>query len=375
MIALVFEQITGLPDIIRGSSDPNETVAAQQAKSHWVTIRVADKQADVQRFCRDIVGKTAEILFEPGFFSDETLSLMAGVAQFSPEDQELWPQALALLRNDRMRTFRVDIETDSTIASDEMADRQARTEFMGVVTQLFGQVANVVQFSPDLMKPMLESALFAARAFRAGRSLEGAFEQAIDKIIDQQSQPPAPPPPDYEAQRVQIEMQDSQTRAMAEQSRAQAEQAKLQIEQGKLQLGMQELQVDAQDKQAKLQVEIQKLQLQAQTLMSEEKGKEFDLQLEKFKEDFKQFAEMQRLELEKYETVLSEREKMIEEARLKQEQMIESVRILADKQPQQSQSMPNITIVNEDGEREVELGRDALGTLRGRSRKVKKPQV
>lgn len=366
LITLVFEHITGIPDILRGASDPNETLGAQQQKSHWASVRVTEKQQDVQRFCREIVGKVAEILFEPGLFSDQILSEMAGVAQFSPEDQALWPDALALLRNDRLRTFRVEIETDSTIAQDEAEDRAARTEFMGVVTQLFGQVANVVQFSPDLMKPMLESALFAARAFRAGRSLEGAFEQAIDKLIDQQNQPPPEPPPDYEMQKLQLEGQKLQ-------QSGQVEQMKMQVEQAKLQLGMQELQVDAQDKQAKIQVEIQKLQLESQKIMSEEQRTQFDAQLEKFKEDFKQFAEMQRLELEKYETVLSEREKMIEEARLKQEQMIESVKLMASREPvAATQSMPNITIVNEDGEKEVELARDAMGTLRGRSRKVKR---
>lgn len=363
-LGLIFEQIIGLPDIVRGFSDPNETAAAQQKKSHWTVIRVAEKQADVQRFCREIVGKVAEIMFEPGLFSDETLALMAGAGQFSEEDQQLWPQALGLLRDDRLRTFRVDIETDSTIAADEEADKASRTEFMGVVTQLFGQVQSVVQFSPDLMKPMLESALFAARAFRAGRSLEGAFEQAIDRIVDQQKQPPPPPPPDYEMQKLQLQGQELQMRG-------QMESGKLQIEQGKLQVSMQELQVDAQDRQAKLQLELQKLQIEAQKIMSEEKRGDFESQLEKFKEDFKQFAEMQRLEIEKYETVLSEREKLIEEARLKQEQMLRSAEILAAKQPAQ-QAPPNITIVNDDGEKDITLSRDAMGGLVGRSRKVKR---
>jgi hypothetical protein len=367
-ISLIFEQIVGLPDIVRGFSDPNETAAAQQKKSHWTVVRVAEKQQDVQRFCRDIVGITAEIMFEPGLFSDETLSLMAGAEQFSPEDQALWPEALAMLRNDRLRTFRVDIETDSTIAADQELDKQSRTEFIGAITQLFGQVQSVVQFSPELMKPMLESALFAARAFKAGRALEGAFEQAIDRIVEQQKQPPPPPPPDYEMQKLQLESQGLQLKA--------------QEAQGKAQLEMQKLQLEAEDKRAKIDIEMQKMQLEMRRIMSDEQRDSFDARLEEFKEQFNQWAESQRLqlqqmtesqrlELEKAATILQEREKLIEEARLKQEQMLRSAELLAAKQPAQ-QAAPNITIVNDDGEKEVLLSRDAMGGLVGRTRRVKR---
>lgn len=363
-LSLIFEQIIGLPDIIRGSSDPNETVEAQQQKGRWATIRVSDKQADVQRFCREIVSKMAEIIFEPGLFTDKTISLMAGVDQFSDEDKALWPEALALLRNDRLRTFRVDIETDSTIAANEEQDKAARTEFLGAVSGLFGQVQSVVQFSPDLMKPMLESALFAARAFRAGRSLEGAFEQAIDKILDQQNQPPPEPPPDYEMQRVQIEAQRLQ-------QDGQIAMSQLQLENQKLGLDAQKIQVDSQTAQAKMQVEFQKLELEAQKIMSADQAKQFDAQLEQFKQQFTQMMEQQRLDLDKATLMLSEREKLMEEARLKQEQMLRAAEMIAAKQPA-SQQAPVINILNEDSEKEVEMSRDSTGKLRARTRKVKK---
>lgn len=367
-IGLIFDHIIGLPDILRGSSDPNETVAAQQQKSHWLSVRVSEKQGDVQRFCRELVKIIAEIMFEPGLFSDETLSARAGVDQFSPEDQQLWPDALALLRNDRLRSFRVTIETDSTIASDEQADRAARGEFISAVSQLFGQVQAVVQFSPDLMKPMLETALFAARSFKAGRSLEGAFEQAIDTLIDQQNQPPPEPPPDYEMQKLQLESQGLQLKA--------------QEAQGKAQLEMQKLQLEAEDKRAKIELEMQKMQLEMRRIMSDEQRDSFDARLEEFKEQFKQWAESQRLqlqqmtetqrlELEKAATILQEREKLLEEARLKQEQMLRSAEILANRQTESAPaSPPVVNIIQDDGEREIALMRDANGALIGRTRKV-----
>ena len=43
-------QITGLSDIIRGESNPNETATAQRLKGQWGSLRVRDRQRDLQRF-------------------------------------------------------------------------------------------------------------------------------------------------------------------------------------------------------------------------------------------------------------------------------------------------------------------------------------
>lgn len=57
-------QITGLSDIMRGSTDPNETLGAQQLKSQYGSIRVRERQAEMQRLARDIIRLKAEIMCE-----------------------------------------------------------------------------------------------------------------------------------------------------------------------------------------------------------------------------------------------------------------------------------------------------------------------
>ena len=57
-------QITGLSDIMRGSTDPNETLGAQQLKSQYGSIRVREKQGEMQRIARDIIRLKAEIMCE-----------------------------------------------------------------------------------------------------------------------------------------------------------------------------------------------------------------------------------------------------------------------------------------------------------------------
>jgi hypothetical protein len=57
-------QITGLSDIMRGSTDPNETLGAQELKSQYGSVRIREKQAEMQRVARDVIRIKAEIMAE-----------------------------------------------------------------------------------------------------------------------------------------------------------------------------------------------------------------------------------------------------------------------------------------------------------------------
>lgn len=305
--------ITGIPDIVRGSSDPNETAAAQQRKSHWVTIKISEKQADVQRFCRQIVQKMAEIIFEPGLFADETIAMMCGVPQMAPDDQANFPAALTTLRDDRLRTFQVNIETDSTIATDEEEDKQTRMEYINAVSQLVAQIQNVSQFRPELLNPMIESVLFTVRAFRTGRPLEGAWEAAMQQIEDndlEAKQNPPPPPPDYESQKLQLMSQDLQIKGQAEQF--------------KEWIDSQRLQLEGQSQQMQFDLDSQKIQIEGMKVQSKSQIDATEQQLKAFQQQFAQFVQTQTLELEKYKVVLDEKEKFLEEARLQQQERLDA---------------------------------------------------
>ena len=48
-------QIMGLSDIMRGATDPNETLGAQQLKTQYGSTRIRDKQQELVRLARDLV--------------------------------------------------------------------------------------------------------------------------------------------------------------------------------------------------------------------------------------------------------------------------------------------------------------------------------
>lgn len=70
------DQVTGISDIMRGTSDARETMGGMRLKSNYSTIRLTKRQKEVARFCRDIIMLMAEIASTK--FSEETLIESSG---------------------------------------------------------------------------------------------------------------------------------------------------------------------------------------------------------------------------------------------------------------------------------------------------------
>lgn len=68
-------QISGLSDIMRGATNPNETLGAQKLKSQYGSIRIRDRQDEMIRMARDMTRITGEIMAEN--FSPKTLLAMS----------------------------------------------------------------------------------------------------------------------------------------------------------------------------------------------------------------------------------------------------------------------------------------------------------
>jgi hypothetical protein len=87
----IFE-ITGLADIMRGSTESSETATAQQIKAQWGSLRVQRRQADVARFARDLLRLKAEIISTK--FSWQTLEMVSGIRLPTQADKQMAQQAL-----------------------------------------------------------------------------------------------------------------------------------------------------------------------------------------------------------------------------------------------------------------------------------------
>ena len=271
-------EITGIADIVRGNSSPSETATAQQIKGQFATLRLRDKQEEMARVARDLMALKAEIICTK--FRPETLALMAGIEVSSdPQVAQLFTQAVELLRNDALRNFRIEIETDSTIALDEQAAKQNATEFMG----MFGQtLTGIVEFAnAAAANPVLaplgdviaQAMLFSMRSFKAGRALESAMESAIDKMkqaAEQMAQ--QPPKPDPEMVKVEAEAKAREQEVALDAKARQDEMAMDQAEhqqtmQFKAAEGQQKLAINAEQFKQKQIQDQRRMQMQAMQRM------------------------------------------------------------------------------------------------------------
>jgi hypothetical protein len=239
-------QITGLADIMRGDTDPTETLGAQQLKTQYGTTRIRDKQQELVRLARDLVEIALEIMIEK--FDDETLvemsqtqlpttrmveqqaqQLMLQVqqvqsqpppaaasptssaaapasqlqgpdpAQTAAQDQQnqvqqlvqqlqqlqqqpTIEQVLGFLRDNQARAFVLDIETDSTIMADENGEKQRRTEFVGMLGQLIPQLGQLIAADPQAAQLCGDILKFSTAPYRAGRSLDGAIDEYVEHV-------------------------------------------------------------------------------------------------------------------------------------------------------------------------------------------------
>jgi len=112
-----------------------------------------------------------------------------------PMQSPLVQQALALLKNERVRKYRIEIASDSMIELDEVDERERRNEFMSATSNFMLAMKNVSENTPEMVPVALEMLKFVVRGFSVGRSLEASIEEASDQILKRMANP-QPPPPD-----------------------------------------------------------------------------------------------------------------------------------------------------------------------------------
>lgn len=128
-----------------------------------------------------------------------------------------------LLKDDRMRTFQIDIEDDTLVEADERAEQSSRVEFLSAIAPFMEKAMAAGQQVPDLVPVIGEMLLFGIRGFKVGQSMESTFENAFDQMAEKQKQAeaqPKQPDPVGEAEMQDAELQrwkteqDNQTKIM-----------------------------------------------------------------------------------------------------------------------------------------------------------------
>lgn len=344
-------EISGISDILRGQTDPNETLGAQELKAQTGSVRIKDKQEEIVRLSRDVTRIACEIMAEE--FDAKTLLDMSQMelptdaqiaqqvaqleeqgarlkmaveqamqspevqqmAQEKPEEaqqaqqmaeqkaQELQgqiqklkssvtiDQVMGLLKDQKLRPFVLDIETDSTIVPDENAQKQRMTEYVTAMSGLLQQLIPAVQQVPQLAPVGAEIIKKANSTFRMGREFEQVVEEFAEQMKQAASQPKGPSP---EQQKAEADAKAAEMAAQADGQRAQAETLTAQAEAKKAETEANEAQVShverLQQTQSKAEEEALQRQIKAQEAQDASAARQQELA------DKAAVAEMQRVQ-------------------------------------------------------------------------------
>jgi hypothetical protein len=213
-------ELSGISDIMRGDSNANETLGAQEIKSNFGSMRLKRMQKEVQRYARDIIRLMGEVIGEK--FSIETLQKMTGLkfpdaqmkqqvqmqaqqmssmGQPVPEQLQAvlmlpsWDEIKAVMMDDMSREYRVDVETDSTVQASIQRDMAGLKDVLTGMVEFINGMAPAVQAGAIPVEAVKSILGMVARRSQMGSEVE----DALDKM-----QAPKGPQADPEAQK-QIE--------------------------------------------------------------------------------------------------------------------------------------------------------------------------
>lgn len=219
-------EASGVSDVMRAESDPNETATAQQIKGRYAGMRLMLRQREMAAYARDALKIAVEIALE--HFDTARIAAICGMdlpmtqaermqmaaqAQMAREQhaatmdayaqlqqagvqglpppppepdipavpETSWEEIHATLRDDFGRQITLTIETDSTILADESDDRQARIEFLVAFTDMVQRLLPLAGTGIFDGKTIKELLMFGVRGFRQARTLESLIASLPDE--------------------------------------------------------------------------------------------------------------------------------------------------------------------------------------------------
>jgi hypothetical protein len=213
-------QVMGYADVLRGVSDPRDTATAQRIKGRFGTLRISQFQKDVQRLVRDMLRIGGEIIVNK--FSDKTIALQTAV----PIDQVGVYQEI--LGQTEPSSIMIDIQTDSTIAADDIADKENIIEFTAAISDFVQRAPGMVQVLG--LPATSELLMVLLRKFKMGRDIEQAVIDQVREVTQkEQEQKGQPKPPSPEELKMQLEQQKLQQQAAKDAADLQVKQVELQL--------------------------------------------------------------------------------------------------------------------------------------------------
>lgn len=279
------QEITGLSDIVRGTSVASETATAQQLKGNFAISRIQPLQKEVEFTIRDTLRLLAELAVEKMSINEiikivglkvvdvdlilenakrnidvekeeainlldpkqpdfkEKIAMLEQQAQMGLQqtikdlqkqlkgffiELKNIPKLEKTIKNDKLRCISIDIETDSTVKIDQNQEKMDRMEYIRTISQTIQQMVPAVQTGVISKDALNEFVIFASKPFKVGRNLENYLKN--EEPVEQKPDPQA-----MMAQaEMQIRQQELQLKAQEITGKLELEQQKVNVEKAKV---------------------------------------------------------------------------------------------------------------------------------------------
>lgn len=208
-------ELTGISDIIRGSTNPYETAAAQNIKSQYASLRLNALQNEVALFMSELMSMKAHLIAK--FYEPERILARCGL--LNKVDQQFVPAAIALIKNEQLSHYRISVSVDALIAPNMEAERRDRTEALTAIGSFLKEAIPASQSVPALAPMFMSMLKFHIAGYRASKDLEGILDAGISQLQAEQAQsknqPPQPTPQQLDQQAKEKKIQQDFQLALA----------------------------------------------------------------------------------------------------------------------------------------------------------------
>ena len=248
-------EVTGLSDLLRGTSQPYEAAATSKAKMQFASVRVQRLQEEFAQFASDLQSIKLEIIQK--HFQPENILKQSNIS-FTP-DAPLAEQAIALLKNRDLVQWRIVIRPESLAQADYAQLKADRTDFLTGVSTFMQSAAPLVELDAGAVPIVLELLKWGLAGFKGSDEIEGVMDRGI-KMFAEKAKNPAPKP-DPAMEKVKMEMQLKQ---VEHQSKMQQEQMRMENDrrenEQKMQMAMAQFQMEMRQDAQRHQQELAQMQ-------------------------------------------------------------------------------------------------------------------
>jgi hypothetical protein len=198
---------------MRGMTNPDETLGAQQLKAQFGGSRLQYKQMEIGQWVAAGQRIRAQIICK--HFQPETIIERSNIMR-SPDAKLAQPAVEFLKSNDAGKRYRITIESETMALIDWAQERDARTQFMQAVGSFVQAVTPLIQAQPQSAPIVLNIMKWGLGGFRVSKEIETMLDEAIQ--ASQQPQPPTPPSPMEQAQLGKVQSEAEKNKASAAES-------------------------------------------------------------------------------------------------------------------------------------------------------------